>query len=586
MRHTFLLLCAAAAVTAAGAVVAIPADDSSVAWTGRTQRGVDGTVSFDWQGVSAALVLSVGSTRLSGEFVLAPGTNLKLRVYADRVDTGTILLNASSSSVLLISGLSAASAHTVLLVSTVQPAVVYAGAAAGMPLIAPMIVSFTTDGGVDRPATPPGHKLLVIGDGVAAGAGVLASPPCTRGLMTDDVTSSAGYLLATNLSLLHLGTIASGTKGVLANCCGDTGRTMSLQSLARLDLNGTGGPDWDFNNPTRPDVVIMALGTNDFADGRGSNATFVAAFEAAYVSLVANLALNMLSNGSAFLLANSPLADGGALTASLQRVVAATQALGLPVQFLDWGTGVPLDGCEGFPGVAGQHRMFELARPAVRAAVMATAAKAAAAEVAPLSPYLLAMAASARASTAAAAAALEATASRRYVALPSPSRDVNVTVRSDGSGDFSSVQAALDACHAGSDPSLGHVTLHLLGTFRERVAISTAFTGGVTLIGDGASPDNALIIANRSGAAFSTWYAHTLFVGAKNVTLVNVAVANDAGKYGNGAGQSPALHIDVTADQLASFRCAFYGGVDTVYTGGAGYGLRSYFYDTYSNGTG
>jgi pectin methylesterase-like acyl-CoA thioesterase len=145
------------------------------------------------------------------------------------------------------------------------------------------------------------------------------------------------------------------------------------------------------------------------------------------------------------------------------------------------------------------------------------------------------------------------------------------------------VQAALDSLDA---PAVGHVTLHLLGLFRERVEVSAAFSAGVTLVGDGAGADDALIVFNRSGAAYSTWHSETLRVSAPDVTLVDVAVANDAAGYDSSiAGQSVALHIAVTADRFACFRCAVYGGQDTLYTGGAGFGARSYFADAFINGT-
>jgi len=152
-------------------------------------------------------------------------------------------------------------------------------------------------------------------------------------------------------------------------------------------------------------------------------------------------------------------------------------------------------------------------------------------------------------------------------------------VRSDGSGDFSSVQAALDACNATGDPAqLGHVTLHLLGVFRERVEVSPLFANGVTLVGDGAAAGDALIVFNRTGTDFSTWHSWTMRVEAPDMTLVRVAVANDAASYDSGvAGQSVALHLAVTADRFACLGCALLGAQDTLYTGGAGFGLRSYF---------
>lgn len=66
---------------------------------------------------------------------------------------------------------------------------------------------------------------------------------------------------------------------------------------------------------------------------------------------------------------------------------------------------------------------------------------------------------------------------------------------------------------------------------------------------------------------------------AAGVTVVNMAIANSAGDYDPTVGhQAVALHIDPTADRFACFGCALLGGQDTLYTGCAGYGLRSYFF--------
>jgi pectinesterase len=199
---------------------------------------------------------------------------------------------------------------------------------------------------------------------------------------------------------------------------------------------------------------------------------------------------------------------------------------------------------------------------------------------------------------AALAAAAAARGRREAARMPPPARRgggrgggpaLNFTVRSDGSGDFASVGAALAFCNASGDAdALGHVTLHLLGTFYERVEIPPLFPAGVTLIGDGARAEDALVVFDRGGAAgnFTTWFAHTLLVAATDVTLVNVAIANNASGYDAAiAGQAPALHLAVTADRFACFGCSLLGAQDTLYTGGAGAGLRSYFRGGRINGS-
>ena len=174
------------------------------------------------------------------------------------------------------------------------------------------------------------------------------------------------------------------------------------------------------------------------------------------------------------------------------------------------------------------------------------------------------------------------------VATTTRAQDVTLSVRSDGTGNFTSVQRALDSLASGHNPSLGHVTLTLLGSFRERVHVYANFTRGVTFVGTGASPLDSLIIFNVSGAVVGTFSSWTMIVEALNVTLLNIAVANNSNDYNRHvAGQSVALHLNggsVNALQrVRVYNCSLLGAQDTLYTGSQ-YSL-SYYSNTYINGS-
>ena len=76
------------------------------------------------------------------------------------------------------------------------------------------------------------------------------------------------------------------------------------------------------------------------------------------------------------------------------------------------------------------------------------------------------------------------------LAVTAAAQNVVLSVRADGTGNFTSVQRALDSLTPGSNPSLGHVTLQIEGRFWERVHIYSNFTNGVSIIGVGALPDD------------------------------------------------------------------------------------------------
>ena len=585
------LLLAALLPPPAAPATTLPADSPLVSWQGRTARplALQGGVQFDWSLTSARLALAPGASALSATLALPPGAALRLAVAVDGGAPQTLLLAGAVApqAVPLAAGLDPAAPHAVTLTSAAEPLHIYYGSASSSAssAVAPAVLSFTTDGAFARPPPPPTRTLMLIGDSITAASGSEGVPPCRGNLTNSDASRGWGARLAANLTAALLGNIAWSGKGVYQNCC-DEGPTMAALALARL--GGAARADWDFNNPTRPQVLVLALGTNDFYQRDPANATFVAAFEAAYEDLVIDLAVNKLSNGTAAIfLGVGPITD--VYGPAVQRVVARTAALGLPVRYLSF-MGAALDGCSSHPGALGHAQMAATAAAAIRAATgwdggggggsggssagSATTAAAAAAAAAQLRLRAAALAARPRAPP--------------PVSPPPPmGPNLTFTVRSAGGGDFTSIQAALAHCNAsGNASALGHVTLRLLGTFAERVEVSALFAAGATLVGEGSAPTDALITAARRGADYSTWWAHTMLVGAPGVTLANLAIANSADGYDAAlAAQSPALHLDVTADRFACLGCALYGGQDTLYTGGAGYGLRSYFGGGSINGT-
>ena len=170
--------------------------------------------------------------------------------------------------------------------------------------------------------------------------------------------------------------------------------------------------------------------------------------------------------------------------------------------------------------------------------------------------------------------------------------DVTLRVFADGSGDYSSVQAALDSLAPGAHPELGHVTLLLAGTFRERVVVYSNFSRGVDLVaassaGGGARP---LVVYNESGAGGrscsgsggpGTSGSYTMRIDAADVRLRGVDVANDACGYNHElAGQSVALAAQ--GDRGAFFGVRLLGSQDTLYTGRNN---RLYFADAFVNGS-
>jgi len=175
--------------------------------------------------------------------------------------------------------------------------------------------------------------------------------------------------------------------------------------------------------------------------------------------------------------------------------------------------------------------------------------------------------------------------------------DITVSISSDGTGNFTSIQTAIDWLNPGiNGTSLGYVTLLIKGYFWERVHIYSNFTQGMAIIGVSPSISSSsstttsindtylpsdLIMYNVSGnsgaGTFNSW---TFLIDANNVTIYNLGIGNSANNYNKtAAGQSVALHL--TGDRISVYNSYIYGGQDTLYTGK----YRSYYSNIYINGT-
>lgn len=192
-----------------------------------------------------------------------------------------------------------------------------------------------------------------------------------------------------------------------------------------------------------------------------------------------------------------------------------------------------------------------------------------------------------RVAAAALFAAAAVSASAASAAAPG---DVDLLVASDGGGNFTSVQSALDWLAPGAHPGLGHVRLRLRGVFRERVYIYSNFTRGVRVEAAAGAAARPLLIFNVSANGGATCAAtggpggleaQTLQIDADDVTVSGIDIANSACGYdAKVAGQSPALNLG-RSDRAAFYGVGLFGAQDTLFTGNG----RSYWSNLWINGT-
>jgi len=159
----------------------------------------------------------------------------------------------------------------------------------------------------------------------------------------------------------------------------------------------------------------------------------------------------------------------------------------------------------------------------------------------------------------------------------------NFTVAQDGSGDFKTIQ---DAVNAVRDHSESKATIYIKnGTYHEKLVIS-AWKKNIKLIGE--SKERTIITHNdysgkdfptkdfTGNSTYSTYTSYTVLVQANDCNLENLTIENTAGEVGQ------AVALAVEADRIVVKNCDILGHQDTLYTSKDG---RNYFENCFISGT-
>ena len=148
------------------------------------------------------------------------------------------------------------------------------------------------------------------------------------------------------------------------------------------------------------------------------------------------------------------------------------------------------------------------------------------------------------------------------------------TIAQDGSGDFKTIQEAIDVCKPFPDE---RIVIHIKpGVYKEKVE-AFSWTTNISLIGE--DPMSTIItFDDYSGKGdINTFTSWTFKVMGNDFQAENITFQNSAGPVG----QAVALHVE--ADRSVFRNCRFIGNQDTIYTGGEN--SRQYFVNCYIEGT-
>lgn len=152
------------------------------------------------------------------------------------------------------------------------------------------------------------------------------------------------------------------------------------------------------------------------------------------------------------------------------------------------------------------------------------------------------------------------------------------TVAADGTGTYTTVQAAIDA--APSNSSTRTVITIAPGTYRGVVTVPSTKTN-ITLRGLGASPADVRIAYGNSAFTHGTFNSATAFLDGKGVEVENLTIANDFDETTTADGhQAVALHLK--ADRAVLRNVRLLGDQDTLLVNET---ARAYVVDSYVEGT-
>ncbi len=159
-----------------------------------------------------------------------------------------------------------------------------------------------------------------------------------------------------------------------------------------------------------------------------------------------------------------------------------------------------------------------------------------------------------------------------------------IVVSRDGTGNYKTIQEAIDAVRAYSPE---HITINIKnGTYHEKVVIPAWITN-VSLIGE-SKQGTIITYEDYSGKFFSadtvnnkkkmsTFSSFTMYVHGNDINLENLTIKNAAGRVG----QAVALHVD--GDRFVLKNCNLLGNQDTLLT--ANDSSKQYYFNCFIEGT-
>jgi pectinesterase len=162
-----------------------------------------------------------------------------------------------------------------------------------------------------------------------------------------------------------------------------------------------------------------------------------------------------------------------------------------------------------------------------------------------------------------------------------------VTVARDGSGNYTTIQAAINAAPTTATVGTPYIINVKNGKYYEKITVPSN-KPFIQMIGE--SVANVIVYyddyAGKNNGAIGTQGSASFSVNANDFTAMNITFANTFNydsAVAAGVSGSQAVALLINADRAAFKNCRFIGQQDTLYTKGSGT-VRHYFYKCYIDG--
>ena len=153
-------------------------------------------------------------------------------------------------------------------------------------------------------------------------------------------------------------------------------------------------------------------------------------------------------------------------------------------------------------------------------------------------------------------------------------RQDTIVVSRDGTGDFRTLQEAIESARAFMDYT---VTIYVKnGVYKEKVIVPS-WVENIDIIGEDRDKTIITYDDHANINKMGTFRTYTVKVEGSDITFKNLTIENNAAQLG----QAVALHTE--GDRLKFINCRILGNQDTIYTGAKF--TRLYFKDCYIDGT-